>query len=267
VKVEDATIEVRTRTTTELIDLAVLFYRAHWKPLLSVTLVLGLPLVAACAGLHAISGRWWLALMAFAPLAALPSGAVVLASSRLVFGTPVGLRATLGPYRSSWAGLLVRRAGQMLLWLPLLPFIGGFALRLRWVYTPMVVLLERLRGRELARRAVGLNRRGGVGTLGLDLACWLVCIVVLLAVAVTIELVITDFLGLWKEGGLFSGRILDDPLRLGAWMAIWLLVLPVGQLTWFFAYIGARIRGEGWDLELGFREIAGRLARERERAA
>ncbi|HUT78287.1 MAG TPA: hypothetical protein VM285_11400 [Polyangia bacterium] len=266
-KILDATIEIRSRTTTEVIDLATLFYRAHWKLLLPLALLLGLPVAGACAGLHALTGRWWLALLAFILLSAVPSGAVVLAASRLVFGTPLHIGSTLRLYASTWAGLFFRRAGQTLLTLLLLPLGAGLALRLRWAFTPMIVLLERLGGRELARRRVGLNRRGGVGSLGLDIACWLVCALLLLAVVVVVDLVVTDLLGSWSDGGLFSVEALDDPLRFGTWMAAWLLVLPVGQLAWFFAYINARIRGEGWDLELGFRETAARLARDRGIAA
>lgn len=266
-KILDAHIEIRSRTTTEVIDLATLFYRAHWKLLLPLALVSGLPVAGACAGLHQLTGRWWLALLAFALLSALPSGAVVLAASRLVFGTPLRLGAALRLYVSAWAGLLLRRAGQTLLVLLLLPVGAGWALRLRWAFTPMIVLLERLGGRELARRRVGLNRRGAAGSLGLDIACWLVCALLLLALVIVIELVATDFLGAWSDGGLFSGEALDDPVRFGTWLAAWVMILPVGQLAWFFAYINARIRGEGWDLELGFRETAARLARDRGIAA
>ncbi len=265
--VRDAHIEIRSRTTTEVIDLATLFYRAHWKLLLLLVGVLGLPVAAAAVGIHVLTGSPWLALLAFGLLAAVPSGAVVLAASRLVFGTPLSLGAALRLYASSWAGLLLRRAGQTLLVLLLLPVGAGFALRLRWAFTPMVVLLERLGGRDLARRRVGLNRRGGVGAAGLDVVSWLVCVLLLLAVTVVFELIATDFLGAWSDGGLFTTEAFEDPVRLGLWLVAWLLVLPVGQLAWFFAYINARIRGEGWDLELGFRDIAARLSAKKEMAA
>jgi hypothetical protein len=265
--VRDARIEIRSRSATEVIDLAVLFARAHWRPLFSLVALLGLPAVAVAAGIHRLTGSPWPALLVFSLLTALPSGAVVLAASRLVFGTPMHVGPSLRLYASAWAGLFFRRLGQTLLVLLLLPVGAGVALRLRWAFTPMIVLLERLGGRELARRRVGLNRRGGVGTLGLDLTCWLVCVLLLLCVAVVIELVVTDFLGAWSEGGLFSGEALRDPVRLGTWMLAWLAVLPIGQLAWFFAYINARIRGEGWDLELGFREAAARLESGRKAAA
>jgi hypothetical protein len=37
------------------------------------------------------------------------------------------------------------------------------------------------------------------------------------------------------------------------------LVYPLARLAWFFCYLDARIRKEGWDVELAFRIEAGRL--------
>jgi len=41
----------------------------------------------------------------------------------------------------------------------------------------------------------------------------------------------------------------------------------VAQLSWFFLYINARIRGEGWDLELGLKAAAARAPGSKEAAA
>jgi hypothetical protein len=50
-----------------------------------------------------------------------------------------------------------------------------------------------------------------------------------------------------------------DPLVVSALSATAWLVYPLARLAWFFCYLDARIRKEGWDVELAFRIEAGRL--------
>jgi hypothetical protein len=40
----------------------------------------------------------------------------------------------------------------------------------------------------------------------------------------------------------------------------WWLVYPLARLAWFFCYLDARIRREGWDVEIAFRVEARRIA-------
>lgn len=266
-KIGSATIEIRPRTITEMIDLATLFYRTHLRVLCGVLAVLGLPLVLISCGLHYVTGQAWLAILFFWLTLPLPGGAVVLTASRLVFGTRLTVRRALALYRPLWAGLFFRRLGQSLVALPLLPVVAGFALRLRWAFTPMIVLLERLSGRSLALRRVGLNRRGGASSFGMDLLVGMICFTLLLSLTMVLELVGNDFLSLWPGSGLFDAEVFDDPVRLGLWLLAALLVSPIAHLSWFFFYINARIRGEGWDLELGLKAAAARLPGRKEAAA
>ncbi len=55
---------------------------------------------------------------------------------------------------------------------------------------------------------------------------------------------------------LLIGRIARD-----------LIASPLATLSWFFLYLNARIRGEGWDIELGLKGIAARLSAEDKEAA
>jgi hypothetical protein len=266
-KIASATIEIRPRSITEMIDLALLFYRTHLRVIFGVLAVLGIPVVLAAVGLHYLTGQAWLAMLSFWLLLPLPAGAVVLAASRIVFGTQLTVRRALGLYRPLWAGLFFRRLGQSLLVLLLMPVVAGFALRLRWAFTPMIVLLERLAGRPLALRRAGLNRRGGASSFAMDLVLALLCLTLVLAMMIVFELITGDFLTLWPGSGLFDFEVFDDPVRLGIWMLAALLVSPIAHLSWFFFYINARIRGEGWDLELGLKSAAARMPPRKEVAA
>ena len=266
--VDDATIEIRTRTTTEIVDLAFLFYRAHLGALGGVALALGLPLAAAAAALHWATGQWWAAALLFWLTLGLPGNAVVLAASRIVFGARLGVGGALALYRPLWAGAFFRGLLHKLLSLLLLPFVVGYALRLRWGFTPMIVLLERLSGKALATRRAGLRRRGGTGGFGLEAALAIVMLAVLLGAAIVFELIAADVLAIWPDGALFAADILEAPVRFALWLVAALVVAPVATLSWFFLYLNARIRGEGWDLELGLKGVAARVAgADREEAA
>lgn len=266
-KVENATIEIRPRGVTELADLAFLFYRARLPVMSGLLAILGVPLIGVAMGIHYLTGQAWLAVLFFWLTLHLPTGAVVLAASRYVFGTPLSLWDGLGIYRPLWAGLFFRVLGQKIVMLLLSPIVVGYVLKLKWVFTPMVVLLERLSGKSLSIRRKGLYRRGGASGFGLDillkvLGAFLVCGIVLV-----LELFFTEVLTLFDGEGLFSWSVADDPVRLGIWMLCVLMVSPLSSLSWFFLYLNARIRGEGWDLELGLRSAAARVTRDGEAAA
>jgi len=260
--VDDATIEIRTRRTTEIADLAFVFYRTHLRVLGGVALALGVPLIGAAAALHWATGKWWIAGLFFWLTLPLPSGAVTLAASRIVFGTRLTVGRALALYGPLWAGLFFRRLFQQILTLLLLPIVVGYTLRLKWGFTPMIVLLERLTGRALATRRMGLRRRGGTVGFGLETTLAIFMTAALLGVAITFELVAVDFLAILPDGALFSMQVFEEPLRLSLWLLAALVASPLATLSWFFLYLNARIRGEGWDIELGLKGIAARLAAE-----
>jgi hypothetical protein len=257
--VDDATIEIRTRRTTEIIDLSFVFYRTHLRVIGGVALALGVPLIAAAAALHRATGMWWAAVLFFWLTLSIPSGAVTLAASRIVFGTRLTVGRALALYAPLWAGLFFRRLLHQILTLLLLPIVVGYTLRLRWGFTPMIVLLERLTGRALGTRRVGLRRRGGTGGFGLETMLAIFMTAALLGVAITFELVVVDFFAILPDGALFSMQVFDEPLRLSLWLLAALVASPLATLSWFFLYLNARIRGEGWDIELGLKGIAARL--------
>lgn len=266
-KVKNATIEIRPRGVTELVDLAFLFYRARLPVLVWLLLILGVPIIGISMGIHYLTGQAWIAVLFFWLMLHLPTGAVVLAASRFVFGAPLGVRDGLSIYKPLWAGFFFRVLGQKFLMLVLSPIVVGYILKLKWVFTPMVVLLERLAGRPLAVRRSGLYRRGGASAFGLDILLKSLGAVMVCGIILVAELFLTEVLSVFDGEGLFSAAVMDDPVRLGIWMLTILLVSPVTSLSWFFLYLNARIRGEGWDLELGLRAAAAKISSDDEVAA
>ncbi len=251
-KIDRATIEIRPRGLCEIIDLALLFYRRHLNPLLPIALLFGLPIVMLGLVVYLVSGELWLGCLAFWLVLPLMSGAVILTASRLVFGVKLNVSLARALYGKIWAGHFFLALVQRFAQLALIPFIYGYLLRLMWSFTPMVVLLERLGGLPLRLRQRTLYRRGAAASFGLELMITLNATVIVAALAFIIDLIGSDFLGLWKNYELFTTAA-GDPLKVGLWLLIVLVVLPVVQLSWFFFYLDARIRQEGWDLELGFR--------------
>lgn len=263
-KVSQATIEIRPRTGAEIIDLGVLFYRRYFGLFSGLSILLGGPMAVIAFGVHHLSGLWWLALALYLPLLALPAGAIVLAASRIVFGTSMTIGSTLQLYRAMWPSFFFRRFFQNLLSVLLLPILVGYIMRLSALFQPPSVLLERLSGRELNVRVRGLGRRGGGNLFAFDCLLILTMAAFCAGIVVVLEIMLGDVFTVFGESGLRSAEVLDDPVRFAVWMVVGLVVFPVYALGWFFRYLDARIRGEGWDLELGFRNAAVRLDPNRE---
>lgn len=255
---EHSIIEIRPRGLFELLDLAQMFYREHFFLLFPLAALFATPAVLLGLGLHAWLAQTWLSLAAFWLLLPLSSGAGILAASRLVFGVPMDLRRTAALYKPMMMRNLAIAVGQRIVWLPLLPLLAGWVIRLYWAFTPMVLLLEKLEGPALRLRRRSLYRRGGTNAFGLDFTVACVAAVALAALAVVCDFVLSDIVSLWETGGLVQ-NIAASPLKLATWMLVALVVLPLIDLTWFFYYLNARIRKEGWDIELGFRAAASRL--------
>lgn len=262
---DQATVDIRPRSVPEVLDLAVQLYRAHFGLLFGLYAVWGLPSTLVALGTLWLGGPPWLAGLLFYMLLPLASGAVILAASRLVFGIELSLGRSISLFRRAALSHLGTRLLHRLAWVPLLPLILGQSLRLAWAFTPMVQLLERLSGPELRQRRAALHRRAGGTALGLDLSALMLVTAVIFALAFTVDLVFSDFFALWRTGSFFEvADVVVSPLRLALWALVVLLSAPIFDLAWFLLYLDARIRKEGWDIELGMRAARERLASESE---
>jgi len=265
---DKATIDIRPRSAFEMVDLALAFYRHHLGLLAKINLILALPALALGTAIAFSLRDPIVAFLGFWMLLPLSSGGVIIAASRRVFGTPLTVKSALGIYRPLAAAHFFGRLTHRILWVPLLPLglVFGEILRLKWSFSPMILLLERLEGRQLSLRRRGLHRRGGASAFGFDLAvltssCWLIGALLFIA-----DLVLSDLLSVWEFGGLFTA-LGSNPWGTVIVLITVILVSPVIDLAWFFYYLDARIRKEGWDLELGFRSIARRLSSNKQEAA
>jgi hypothetical protein len=257
-KYDQATIDIRPRGTFEILDLALLFYRAHLGLFFKTSLVFGTPIIMFAFAVHSFTNLFWVGLLAYWFLLPLNSGAVIIAASRLVFGIDLDVKRTLLLYRPLAASHFRVQTIHRLAWLVTLPFLLGEMLRLNWAFTPMVLLLERLSGPTLTTRVKSLHKRSGSHALLVDLASLTFAGASILALGFVFDLVFSDIVALWDFGGLFT-EVGNHPFKITLWLVAATLVVPVLDLCWFFYYLDARIRKEGWDLELGLRDAATRL--------
>ena len=259
-RISDATIDIRPRSAFELVDLAVLFYRRHFPLLFALTAIYGFPVVVVAVSVHHLSGSVWAAVFTLLMLLSLLSGAVVLSASRIVFGSVLKIRDVLRIYRPLWGRYFFRKLAENVIALVLSPAIVGYALHLGFSYTAPVGLLEQLRGRDLRTRRKGLLRRGGGSALVFDFVAILVLSLFAVGGISLLELMLGTVFTAWQETGIRTMDVFEDSIRLGIWMAAAVAVYPIYVLGWFFRYLDARIRAEGWDLELDFRRAAERLS-------
>jgi hypothetical protein len=265
-RLDRAVIDIRPRRIFEILDLALRFYRIHVVELLKTAVMFSLPAFASGLVLYHLSGAFLLGLLGLWLVLPLSSHAVLLAASRLVFGAEVSLASTASLYRPYWLGLFFRRLFQRLHWVPLLPLVAGAIIRLSFVFSPMIVLLERLVGLPGALRRKSLGRDGGARAFGFDLAVIFVTLTIALALSFAVDLVASDIVDIWEFGGMFED-ISSSSTKVALWFGILVIVSPFVDLAWFFFYLDTRIRKEGWDLELGFKAMAKRGREQAEDAA
>lgn len=256
-KFERATIDIRPRRILEIIDLALRFYRIHLARLLPTAVVYASPAFGVGYGLYWFFDSFVLGLVGLWLLLPLSAHAVILLASRLLFGETVTRRQLRALYRPFWFSLLIRRFFERLLWLPLLPLIAGEIVRVGYGFSPFIALLERLTGLPARLRRKSLNRDGGVRGFGFDAAVSATGAALVVALAFVADLVASDIVDLWAFGGLFED-IGTSGTKVTMWFGFVIAVSPVVDVAWFLFYLDTRIRKEGWDLELGFKTLAGR---------
>lgn len=169
-------------------------------------------------------------------------------------------------YRPLMTRHFLMQLGHRLIWVPLTAVVAGVVLRLGWSFTPMVMLLERLKGKQLRLRRESLYRRGGANALGLDCLSTIVAAVFVGGIVWVFDFLMVEVLGAW-DFGLFSAQFFDvinEPSHLIVLMLAVLAVQPFIGLCWFFYYLDTRIRKEGWDIELGFRAATARKSEKTE---
>ncbi len=271
-KIDEARLAIEPRTVGGCIDLAILFCRAHVGKVIGLTLCFAAPVTLAAYGLTAVtdSGWFWSALAVFF-LSPFLGAALVAGAGRWVFGDPFSVAAALRITASRpWSllySLTLKRVGiglsLFLCW-----GLPSFPLATRFGFLPEVILLEQLRGSRIGGRLGELMKRTFWDATGRFTAITFFAIAVFLSVFASIDIGSGTLLGY----PIFFGRISSsfffeeavnllfyDPLVVATLCGTLWLVYPLARLAWFFCYLDARIRKEGWDVELAFRIEARRL--------
>jgi hypothetical protein len=254
------------------IDLAILFYRRHAVKLLALSALFGAAPIAV-AGFRATRGDGWLwAALLFFFGSAFLGAAVVAGAGHHVFGEEFTLKNTLRH--------LGRRAGTLLLWLPLarvvLGTLGLVCFGVLWVpvaarygFLSEVLILEQLRGMKIGKRLEEILKSTHIEACGRYLAIASFGLLISTVLFLFLDLGSQALFGVpiflakvsWAVAYEDVTNLLSyDPLLVVALASTWWLVYPLARLAWFFCYLDARVRREGWDVEIAFRVEARRIA-------
>jgi hypothetical protein len=271
-RLEDATLALEPRSVGATIDLAILFYRRHAVKLLALSLLFG-AIPVAVGGLRARTGDGWMwAVLLFFFGSPFLGTAIVAGAGHHVFGEDFTLGNALRHLR--------RRSGRLLLLLPLSQAIlGGLSLvclgllsipfAARAGFLSEVVILEQLEGLRAGRRLAEILQNAHLEACGRYLAFAAFAALVSLILFLCVDLSSQFLLGVpiflsrvsWAVAFEDATNLLSyDPLPVVVLASTWWLVYPLARLAWFFSYLDARVRKEGWDVEIAFRVEARRIA-------
>lgn len=244
-RLEAATAELRPRNAWEATDLGVAMVRRWLRPVYGAWFSVAAPLFLL---LHLLCwGRWGLVPWLLWWLKPLLDRPVLYVLGQALFGDPPERRQ----FRRDWPGLLRRQAFAALTWRRLDPARS---------FTLPVQQLEGLTGKARRQRVRDLGRPGR------GPAIWLTAIGVHLEIAMDFALLTLVWMLAPDFVALEFGELLDDSSELGQ---LWLnvvgfcglsLVEPFYVGAGFALYLNRRTWLEAWDLELGFRRLAARLA-------
>lgn len=272
-RLDKTEISIRQRPLPELLDLALLVFRRHAVPLMTLTMLGALPWLVLNAWLlgremrsglwddyetwllYGFGQLWWTSLEA--PLATAP---VTLYLGQVMFFERPSWKPLIRTLLASLPQLVVLQV--MLRGLLFAMFITAPVPSLGWPYLNEVLLLERNR---LFRK-----RPGGVSTMGRSQALhgsgsgelfgrWLGTLTVGVALS----------LGAWMMLYLLTGVLVGDfsdeeavyPVTILLPIALW-MVQGFLAVVRYLSYLDLRIRAEGWEIELAMRAEAQRMERQ-----
>lgn len=241
---ERVAIALRPRQGWEALDLGFAMVRAWWRPLFGAWLLVVLP----CAALiHLLLyDHLWLALLAFWWLKPLYDRVALSVLSDSLFGDVPTVRQTLARLPGRLRGGLA----PSLLWLRFSP--------LRALQLP-VLQLEGQRGAGRRRRTRVLAGRESHLPIALQFACLQFELVFALGLLEAATLFTPDKLNLW--GAIVAGEQgWARPLVNLLYVFAVSVVEPFYVAGGFGFYINRRVYLEGWDIDLTFRKLAGRVA-------
>ena len=249
-----AAIVVRQRTLLEVLDLACRFvFDRDPKLYRDLSAIVLLPCLALCVAARELAGWGWGFVWLFAlGLGSVAQGVFTVVAGRLMFSEKLRPRAILGQY--------LARLGTYLsaLFMTRITMALGFSVLLfgpvAWIRSAFVheaVLLEGAgSGVEAFRRSAQFTRHHARSTFELLLALSLVMVGCVVA-GESLGHGIVDFA--FQLGAPF-GALLEEGGSVYA-LAGYFASVPFFATARFLAYIDARTRGDGWDIQVRFLAI------------
>lgn len=245
---------LRPRTPWEAIDLGFVLARSFFKPIALGWLVCVLPLFVLAAAVSATTTYFWLPLAAVWLLKPLYDRIPLVVLSRAFFGEVPSVKQTTGLALRSWRG---GAALADITWRRFSPFRG---------VTMPVRELEKLGGAAARERINVLLRRHMRGpTITLMLVSFATEVLFVGAIFVLASMVTPESAGidLAREIELlFDHETNQAGIEVFTFAAYF---VAMSAVEIFFAaasfglYINRRVRLEGWDIEIVFKRLAGRL--------
>lgn len=250
-RIEDLSVALRPRSSWEAVELGFALARRHYGVILKAWLITSLPVLALLTAVCWPLDLLWLPIVLMWWLKPLFERLPLLVISRGVFGQPPGLQDSLRQ-QAAMAGPIL----PWLLWRRLSPS--------RSLLMP-VDLLEGVRGKLRSARCSALARNAsGHAALLLLVLLHVEFILSFAVLLLVLMLVPVEFLdaaskAMWET-------LFEDPpawaealLGLLSWLCM-SLVAPFYVGGGFGLYLNRRTQIEAWDIELGFRRLAARLA-------
>lgn len=254
---EGARIVLRTRTASEIFDLAIRFCTSLAMPLyLRLGAIVLLPCMIATGVFHFyVGGREWATTWMFAVLlAALAQGVFTVAASRLLFDSKPRIGQIL------WHAIkrLPALAGALtvhfiLLCLGLFIVVGSFFVWIWHTFLYEAVLLEQQSpGAAISRAGALIKRKFGTGLLVCTGSAAIVGLFVACAEALGQGLF--DFV--LQLGTPFGKFDIDEGNGTPFMVIGFFAALPLVATARFLSYIDGRTRQDGWDIQLRFMSLA-----------
>ena len=264
-QLDGAIFSIERRHVGGCIDLAVVFFREHMLTILALTAVFAVP---SCSLVWFIADSsedtFFLSQVLFVFLSPLLGATLVAGCGRRVFGDSFtageSLRLALKRIVPLMlASILVRLGSFALVWLLLIP---ALLLATRYGFMAEILYLEQQEFGKIGRRISSLT---GVFFFRLCTKLiriwWFYCVIVL-SMFVTVDIGARVLFGFpiligripfeFNEFFAWEFQVLffSDPRFLTTLHAMLWLAYPIARIAWLFCYLDARIRKEGWDLDL-----------------
>lgn len=256
-RIDSLTLALRPRQPYEAMDLGLRLLQAHWRRVYIALLVAVLPAVAIAQGVDLIfPGNTWLWPLIVWWLKPFYDRALLLVLSRAVFGQSV----TAAEVWRALPGFFKTGLVRALTW-------GRFDLARAFALP--VWQLEGLTGKARRNRIALLGKGGRTHAVWLTVVCLhLEYVVVFSLLALTYLLIPAELAPSWRELlQLTPGAGWLVYFNRFTYLAAVALIEPLYIASGFTLYLSRRTDLEGWDIELAFRMLAGRLAREAPTAA